>query len=144
MEVTSSTPKNTNPGPGTYESTTCRDNSAYSLRTKIQFIDKEKIGIPGPGNCKFIWKFIDETYTTFFKRNFLSKHINKEGRKFQDTEKLQSKDMKVPGPGSYDNSKTDFSPDGKYYASRYETSKSRTFGRELRKTFVNRCQSMIL
>ena len=51
MEVTGISPHNNYPGPGAYEFPSGRNHIAYSLRTKTTLIDKEKLGIPGPGRC---------------------------------------------------------------------------------------------
>ena len=52
MEVTGLTPKNSNPGPGAYESASSQGKIAYSLKGKGK-IKKSKILIPGPGNCTY-------------------------------------------------------------------------------------------
>lgn len=53
MEVTGLTPKNENPGPGTYESSSQRGKISYSLRAKLKIDNREKIYVPGPGKCFF-------------------------------------------------------------------------------------------
>ena len=65
MEVTGLNPRNSNPGPGTYDHSSGRKKIAYSLRKKIVFHEKEKLGIPGPGKCTIFFTILDETYTTF-------------------------------------------------------------------------------
>lgn len=44
-----STISNKNPGPGNYEIKNTRSNINYSLSPKIEHQDKEKMGVPGPG-----------------------------------------------------------------------------------------------
>ena len=52
MEVTGLTPKNSNPGPGAYESASSHGKIAYSLKGKGK-IKKSKLLVPGPGNCTY-------------------------------------------------------------------------------------------
>ena len=52
MEVTGLTPKNSNPGPGAYESASSQGKIAYSLKGKGK-IKKSKLLVPGPGNCTY-------------------------------------------------------------------------------------------
>lgn len=59
-----STISNKNPGPGNYEIKNTRSNINYSLSPKIEHQDKEKMGVPGPGQ-----------YPTTFT-------INKDGKYF--------------------------------------------------------------
>ena len=55
MELTgplSVTKNNKNPGPGAYESSSVKDRTAYSLRAKFDYENKEPLKVPGPGTCK--------------------------------------------------------------------------------------------
>ena len=48
---------------------------------------------------------------------------------------------KVPGPGSYNYSSLEISPDGNYFLSRMQSAKCHKFGRDTRLTFKNRSKS---
>lgn len=87
----------------------------------------------------------DNCPSTFTKKgvNYLGKHKTKSACRFGSEEKLKIENLKVPGPGSYETSNSELSPSGKYVLSRMESAKGRTFGKDLRKSTDNRCQSNI-
>lgn len=60
---------------------------------------------------------------------FLSKFKNCSNRNFNG-QLGRTKDLenKIPGPGSYDNSKQDMSPNGKYFNSKMKSNFVRSFG----------------
>ncbi len=82
----------------------------------------------------YIKYHLDENISTFNKTGctFFSKFKNKSACKFSKQEKLKIVNDKVPGPGSYDMSKTEFSPEGKYFYSRLQSAKGNKFGKTLR------------
>lgn len=75
--------------------------------------------------------YLDETITSFNTsgRLFSSKYKNRSATHFNKEEKLVYKDIKVPGPGAYDYSKTELSPDGRYFYSRLQSAKNSKFGK---------------
>ena len=85
----------------------------------------------------------DENLSTFNEngKNFLGKFRNKSACKFSNEEKLKIEDLKIPGPGAYDTSKADISPDGHYTLSRMENAKVRKFSKGVRQSFGVRSSS---
>ena len=64
---------------------------------------------------------------------FLSKHKNTRTYNFgQGGKRTQTKENKVPGPGTYNPLSVEFSADGKYTLSRMTSSLARKFGTSLR------------
>jgi hypothetical protein len=87
--------------------------------------------------------FLDEINSTFRESgsNFLSKYNNKSGLSFKHGKKMSNIEDKVPGPGSYNYSSLEISPDGNYFLSRMQSAKCHKFGRDTRLTFKNRSKS---
>lgn len=113
---------NKNPGPGSYDMGTTLSKSAYSLTGKPHEEDKEKMRIPGPG-----------TYPVAFCINekgsyFLSKYKNSCVRNFSKIGgRTETHLTKVPGPGAYDTSHADLSPQGRYVSSKMGNCLTRKF-----------------
>lgn len=119
---------NKNPGPGSYDVGTTLSKSAYSLTGKPHEEDKEKMRIPGPGS-----------YPAAFCINekgsyFLSKYKNSCVRNFSKIGgRTETHLTKVPGPGAYDTSHADLSPQGRYVSSKMGNCLTRKFAITTRK-----------
>lgn len=95
--------------------------------------------IPGPGSCKIFILFLDPVCFTINEKGtyFLSKFKNSCVRNFKTTcSREKTAESKIPGPGSYNLEKTDFSPNGKYYLSRIPSVLTRKFGKSERSNII--------
>lgn len=72
---------------------------------------------------------------------FLSKHKSSLASHFSSLNRPEPKENKVPGPGSYDKSKENLSPEGKYCLSNMKNSLVRTFGTSERNRIVPQSKS---
>ncbi|CAM6002317.1 unnamed protein product [Sphagnum balticum] len=131
MEVTgplASVKINKNPGPGCYPISSTLSKSTFTLTGKLHEEDKDKLKIPGPGAYPVTF-CINEKGTYF-----LSKYKASCVRNFSKVEgRTGGTDKKVPGPGAYDTSHIDFSPQGKYVTSRMKNCLTRKFAITTRK-----------
>ena len=78
MEITGLTPKNKNPGPGSYQSFNPRKNLAFSIQGKSKIVDKELILVPGPGKCMYLKIQMKTLQLLIEKTLFLNISIRKE------------------------------------------------------------------
>lgn len=111
--------------------------------------------VPIPSGRELIWKtiskkrflvrgsvqhssIVDPTTFTMNKKGsyFLSKFKNSCASTFhpRKSERFKYSSNKVPGPGAYDLSQTNLSPDGTYFPSKFRSSLVRSFPHSLRKT----------
>jgi hypothetical protein len=115
---------NKNPGPGNYESKTTKSNILYSLSGKIEYVDKEQINVPGPGQYPVTFTISKDG------RYFHAKHKNSCVRDFGKVlGRCKTAHNCIPGPGAYDVSAyQDISPKGRYCLSRSVNCLARSFG----------------
>lgn len=119
-----STISNKNPGPGNYEIKNTRSTINYSLSAKIEHQDKEKMGVPGPGQYPMTFTLSKDG--KYFTAKYKNSCVRDFGRVLG---RCKTSENKLPGPGAYDvSTNQDISPKGRYCLSRSQNCLARSFG----------------
>ena len=120
---------NKNPGPGRYESKGTKSNIYFSISGKMEYDNKEQLGVPGPGKYPTTFTLSQDG------KYFNAKHKNSCVRDFgRVLGRCKTAQNKLPGPGNYDvASHQDISRKGRYCLSRYENCLARSFGNSQRR-----------